>query len=383
MQSDFPIVRMTGPHRGGDGVDVRPVPVRGAAEDAEAISVLGLLNTVLRYRATIIGIALALATVVVVASAARPRSYRSAASFVPQSRRAQSGLSGLAAQFGVNLAANEPGQSPQFYVDLLGSRTLLGAAVDGEYAIRTDSGAVRTTLVELYGREERTPPLRREEAIKALGRDVRASVSTKTGVVVLTISARNAELAQQICDRLLQLLNRFNLESRQSQAASERTFTERRLNEVRGQLRAAEDRLQAFLLRNREYRNSPTLQFEQDRLSREVNFLQQLHTTLAEAFEQAKIEEVRDTPVITVVEAPEVPVRPVPRGLVAKGLLGLVGGLVLGTLLAFAREYSARAQQRSTDESADFRALRRVALDDLRRPWRPFARLFSRTRAAS
>src|SRR3712207_7894583 len=49
--------------------------------------------------------------------------------------------------------------------------------------------------------------------------------------------------------------------------------------------------------RNRDYRNSPELTFQQERLSREVSRVQQLYGRLSEAYEQAKIEEVRDTPV--------------------------------------------------------------------------------------
>jgi hypothetical protein len=51
---------------------------------------------------------------------------------------------------------------------------------------------------------------------------------------------------------------------------------------------------------------------------------------MAESFEQSRLEEIRDTPVITVIEPPIVPVFPDRRGLARKALLGLVlgGGLV-------------------------------------------------------
>ena len=70
----------------------------------------------------------------------------------------------------------------------------------------------------------------------------------------------------------------------------------------------------------------PELNFQQERLQRQVQLQQQLYTTLSQSFEQAKIEEVRDTPVITVVEPPEAPVRPDPRGLVRNAFLTIILG---------------------------------------------------------
>jgi uncharacterized protein involved in exopolysaccharide biosynthesis len=145
-------------------------------------------------------------------------------------------------------------------------------------------------------------------------------------------------LAEQLVLSFLDEVNQFNLETRRSQAASERTFTEQRVQEVRHELRRAEDDLQRFLQRNRDYRNSPQLTFEQDRLAREVAVRQALYTTLSQALEKAKIEEVRDTPVITVVERPEMPAKPDGRGLLRKGLLALVVGTAIGVGFVLGRD---------------------------------------------
>jgi hypothetical protein len=83
---------------------------------------------------------------------------------------------------------------------------------------------------------------------------------------------------------------------------------------------------------------------------------------------------VRDTPIITVIDAPRTPVLPDRRYLALKGLVGLVGGLVLGIALALLRHVFAATQRSRADEYAEFEALRRDALADLRRPWRPLTR---------
>jgi len=65
---------------------------------------------------------------------------------------------------------------------------------------------------------------------------------------------------------------------------------------------------------------------------------QQVYTSLVQNWQEARIREVRDTPVITVLENPRLPVVSEPRRLVLKGILcGLAGG-ILGALIALLAE---------------------------------------------
>ncbi len=344
----------------------------------EEISLLGLANLLFRHRMVVLGAALFGFTAAVVLTLVAPRVYTAHSSFMPQTRKAMASISGLAAQIGLALPATEGGQSPAFYSDLLESRAILGDVVTGSFEFTTDAGPSRGTLVDYYRAKGRTPALRRDAAIRDLADDVTASTVQRTGVVNLSVTVRDPALAVQINQRLLDLLNQFNLRTRQSQAAEERRFTERRMAEVRQDLRTAEDRLQRFLQRNRDFRNSPELTFQADRLEREVDMQQQVFTTLAQAFEQAKIEEVRDTPVITVVQRPEAPARPDRRGLVLRALGGLLMGLVIGAAVAVWKSYAANLRLLPSSEAAEFAVLRRQAKRDLLRPWGPLARLFRR-----
>jgi uncharacterized protein involved in exopolysaccharide biosynthesis len=105
---------------------------------------------------------------------------------------------------------------------------------------------------------------------------------------------------------------------------------------------------------------------------------QQVFNSLAEAYEQAKLEEVRDTPVLTVVEAPTPPVRPDSRGVIKKALAGLLVGGVIGGLVALLREAAARLNAQGQPEVGEFRRLARGFRNDLRRPWLPVRRWLGR-----
>jgi len=308
----------------------------------------------------------------------RPRTYRTTAGFMEQSRTSTVSATGIAAQLGLSVAGMGGSQSPQFYVDLLASRAILGPLVDRRYRLRTPSGDREATLVEIYRAPGRTPALRREAAIDKLGGAITTSVAAATGVITLNVDAPSPDLAREIAASAIELVNTFNLERRQTQAGAELRFTERRLAEVRAELRAAEQRVENFLEQNRTYVTSPALRLTYDRLTRDVDLRQQVYITVASAYEQAKVDAIRDIPVITVIAPPEAPVRPRPRRLVQWTAVAIFVGLLLGIIGAFSREYMLRTAASNELDADEFRALKHEALGDLRRPWRPALRFLGR-----
>jgi uncharacterized protein involved in exopolysaccharide biosynthesis len=181
----------------------------------------------------------------------------------------------------------------------------------------------------------------------------------------------------QIARAVLDQVNVFNLNRRQEQAAGERQFIEGRLADAQAQLSQAENNLEGFLSENRDFRSSPSLTLEYDRLNRNVNSRQSLYNALATSYEQAKIEEVRDLPVITVLEPPELPILPDPRGGKRRVLIGVIAGLLLGTLVSFGRDRLAVNRNVHSDEFAEFAALKQSAVSDIRHPWRRVSSLFA------
>ena len=347
-------------------------PVRHAQRSMEddEISLLELGNVFLRRRGTI------LRTVLVVTLAAlafillTPRTFTAVTSFVPQSPGGGgSGLRGLAGQFGFALPSENPGESPQFYAELVKSREILGALareefrflVPGEEAQEPEvqSGTL-PDLLELESRAE-NPELRREAAIRWLGGAVSVSTGRETGTVKVSVSTPWAGLSKVLADRILEMVTEFNLQTRQSKAAAERRFVEGRLTEAMDSLRAAEDRLESFLENNRQFlaarSSSPELSFQHERLQREVVMRQQVYTGLAQAHEEARIAEVRNTPIITLVESPELPVRPDSRGGSLKLALGIMLGGMLGVFLAFMREFADRSRREEGEEYREFSSL--------------------------
>lgn len=341
----------------------------GHERGTEEVTLVQLVNVVLRHWRMVLLLPPLLAFAVGVFSLTRVRTYTAGASFIPQgSGDPGNGIASLASRLGLSVVGAQT-NSPQFYADLLVSREILEAAVQTHYAFPTDTGTASGTLTELFN-VEGAGPIRLRRSFLELQRRLSIGTRVVTGVVELSVTARSPALAEQIIARLIELVNDFNLEWRQSQATAERRFIEGRLQEVRGELVQAEDALERFLEENRRFDNSPELAFEYDRLNRQVDMRQAIVTDLSTAYEQARIAEVRNTPVITLVERPVGSARPNARGTVLKVLLALILGLMLAVLIAFSREFLARTRARQTEDVGEFIALRNDMLRMLRHPLR-------------
>jgi uncharacterized protein involved in exopolysaccharide biosynthesis len=347
----------------------------GDADEERQISLLALFNVLMRRRRLIAAVAALAALITAVVTLARPRVYTVSATLMPQSapQVGAGALSGLAAQFGVSLGSSSAGQSPAFYAELLRSRVILEGATSARYEVHDDGKARRGSLADLLGIEARTPERRQLLTRLWLADNLKVSTTRETGLVRVSVSTRWPELSLQIADTLLARLDSFNRERRRTNAGTERAFVEERLRDSQGHLQVAEQQLLSFLQRNREYANAPLLAYEYERLQREVMREQTLNTSLAQAFEQARLEEVRNTPVVTVIEPPELPARPDSRLLLVKLLVALVVGTLIGSLLALASAGFGGAGTASADRE-EFIALRRATLQDLRRPWRVLTR---------
>lgn len=365
-------------------------------ENERTFSLIEYLNVLLRHRWKVLGVPLVLAGLIAAWTVLQSSTYTADTTLMPQSGGAAgqfSQISGVAAQFGIEVPSGQAGQSPQFYSNLLTSRRLLEDAVttryrtlpereaggnsqttaqgehpaESEEAAVSDAGTDDRTLVDLYEVQAPSQPEAVAKAARRLRHAVSVSTNTETGVVTLEVTTPWPRVSKQVADRLIELVNRFNNRVRQTQASAEAEFVADRLQEARGELRAAEDSLENFLQRNVSWQQSPELRFEHDRLQRRVSLKQQVFTSLASRFEEARISEVKNTPVVTTVTPPEIPVRADPGRLPMKVVLGLVLGGMIGVFWAFGSEYAEQARTEDIDDYREFLSLRDDAVEDVRR----------------
>lgn len=316
------------------------------------ISLARLGVMIIEGRRTILRSSLGLTGFVLLLSLVLPRSWTASATFMPQGDQLQlsSSLASLAGQFGVSLgapSASAPG--PQFYVELARSREVLGSVATRSYSVADTLGLIfnRTldgSIAELLKLEPRRTHLQTFAAIEWLKeRGVSATASLDVGVVRLSATTKWPDLSLAIVNGVLDEVSRFNQETRQSEAAAERRFVGDRMAAAELELRAAERDLQDFLRGNRMFQASPELLFEHDRLQRNVQMRQGVFTALAQSFEQARISEVRNTPVINIIERPSVAPKPDDIYLAFRLIIALVIGAMSGLGWLILKERGQRA----------------------------------------
>jgi len=339
----------------------------------EETSLLGFLNVLLRHRG-LVALCSIVGGVLLGASAVNaPRMFFAFSSFTVRGAKAPSQLSGVAQQLGLTMGSLDENQSLAFYGDLVTSGVILGPVARKPY--KTSAQGSEQSLASVFGIEEKNPNVAASRAQDELVSRVSVTTTPRTGVILVRVRAERPMVAQQILENILTELDAYNLMLRRKRAVAEREFVEKRLSDVSVALRQAESNLSTFLQTNRDYTSSPVLRMEFERLQRAVRMRQQIYTAVAQSFEQAKVEEIRDLPTVLVIDQPEArrsSERPIA---LRRTLLGLIAGLFVGIVLAFVRERAAETREAGTSAYTEYSALKRKAFGDLARPWGPFARL--------
>ena len=263
-----------------------------------------------------------------------PSRYRAKAAFQAENPPNEPPLGGgLAGALGSQLASLPLGGTqnrPQLLADLLLTDAVLRHVVHATFLWAGQP----QTLVTIYGYATKPrPELRDYLAIKKLHKAVSVDVDIRTGIVRFDVEAYTPELALALAETTLVALNEANVGLRQRRGSAERAFTAQRSADARVTLAAAESTLALFNQTNRNLQTSATLQLEQARLRRNVDMAQQLFLQLQLQEEQAALQELRNTPTISVIDPPVLPA----RHSWPNRPLAVVTGLLIGLLVAYLR----------------------------------------------
>jgi uncharacterized protein involved in exopolysaccharide biosynthesis len=325
----------------------------------DEISVLGVVTLLMKWRRTIAGLGLLGAITGLAVGLLSTRVYQSFAIFIPQAspEGTMSGLAAAASQFGVRLPTSGGSNwGLPVYVELLTSSALL-EPMAADTMIVTEQRGKRVALLDLLKVRDPDPRMRRDIGIRKLGKIITATEVRPLEAVKISVTTPWPSVSYRLAQQLLQGLNEFILEKRKSQATAELQFVEGQARDAEVALRASENKLQTFLQQNRSLGSSPELTFERDRLQRDVTLNQQMYGTLLQSREEARIREVRDTPVLTIIEDPRLPLVGEPRNSVQRAVLGGIAGCILGIMIALLVERMMKIRSEPSETTRDFLAV--------------------------
>jgi uncharacterized protein involved in exopolysaccharide biosynthesis len=225
-------------------------------------------------------------------------------------------------------------------------RSLLERTLTTPFPVPSVTGATDSApLIDILDIQEDNPRQRMESGVEWLRDHSSANVDAKTGTIEFSVELPDPDLAAAVASHMVGLLNDFNQRTRNLRARERRKFTEARSLEAQKDFEIAEDSLRDFLTRNRQFEFTPQLLFERNRLERQVTLRQEVYQTLRREFEIARIEEVNDTPVLTVVDPAVAPAKPSSPRRVRMALVAAVLGGLLGLSLAFLYQYLERSRE--------------------------------------
>jgi len=179
-----------------------------------------------------------------------------------------------------------------------------------------------------------------EEALERLEELVSVSEDRKTGLIHIDILTEEPQLSADIANYIAKAANDYIQAENSFEASRDRNFIEERLIVVKNELNKAENKLKEFRQENRRLADSPELQLEQGRLLRQVEMKQQVYITLQQQLELARIDEVKQTPVIHTLDVAEAAIKKdKPKRKLIVILSMMLGGIV-GTIIKLSKNSS-------------------------------------------
>lgn len=237
-----------------------------------------------------------------------PRYYRSTATILPdleKNKFASLGqLQGLA-----NLAGLTTGTTDlsRLYPAIAASDAVLRSVILQRY--RTTAFSDSVDLIRYFKLDEGSEEKNMDEALKTLRGLLSVSNDAKTGIVTLWVEMREPQLAADVLNAIIGQVDAFMRLKRTTSASEQAKWIAERLGQVEPELRGAEEALKDFREKNRRVSDSPELLLRQERLIREVTVKSTITVELKKQLELAKIEEIRNVPIVNVLDAGIAPVK--------------------------------------------------------------------------
>jgi len=231
-----------------------------------------------------------------------PNRYTSTAVILPSGKAER--FSALKAMAGLSdmLGSSDANSSTLFPV-ILRSNLVRDSLLSKTYEFSFKDEPMKLTLADYLKIDD---PDRRRLALEKM---TTVSSDTRTGEISLAVETKYPAFSQALVSEYLNQLEIFNLYSRRSEAGERVRYLARELEEREQALRAAEDSLESYQSRNRNWAatSSPPLLKDISRLKREAEAKAQTYAYLLQEFEIAKLDAQKDVPVVRILDKASLP----------------------------------------------------------------------------
>jgi uncharacterized protein involved in exopolysaccharide biosynthesis len=260
--------------------------------------------SILWHSRKFIGIVTGVVTVAaIIISLILPESFKSTAILLPDADKSKlgslgGGVSDFAALAGVSVGGE--GSIVKLYPTIIKSESVLKTVIYTQYKTKEYPDSVN--LIQYWKIKEKNPEREYEAALLNLRTGLDVALDLKTAVLTMSIETNEPQLSADILNNTICAADKFIRTKRNTNASEQRKWIEARLVEIKADLSKAENALKEFREKNRMVSGSPQLLLDQERFVREVQINSTMYTELKKQYELVKIEEIRNTPIINVLD---------------------------------------------------------------------------------
>ena len=175
-------------------------------------------------------------------------------------------------------------------------------------------------------------------ALESFGEIIDYDQDPKSTFSVISVTTSDPVFSKKLAEVILAELERLNRYFKSQNVNQKISFINQRIASVEDDLKESEQELKTFNEKNRQI-SSPALQLEEERLTRNVEIQKNIFLTLKQQLELAKIEEVQESSIFQILDAPQLALGPSNKNLKFSVLLSGVLGLGLGIMFGFIRSF--------------------------------------------
>lgn len=212
-------------------------------------------------------------------------------------------LSSLASLAGVSVGQGSP---TGVYQNLLTSEAVLYPMIYAKYKTEEFKDSVNLIQYFKVKPDESLPANLRDrdmflKEFESLAKSrITTDLDKMTNILTISVKMPEAGLSSDVVNNIVTSLDSYIRTKRKSFATDQMEYIQKRMVQVQDSLADAENKLKNFREQNRVVVQSPELMLEQSRLTRNVEILNAVFVELSKQSELAKIDQIKDTPIVNV-----------------------------------------------------------------------------------
>ena len=236
--------------------------------------------------------------------------YSSQISLYPAKKDLMQGL-GQFQSLAVGLGMSSPNNNQDFNIpDVVESRLIANKVLNQEWLSEL---GVKKTLIELwdmkkipwynfFNNNNLDSAIIKDRAIKEFHDRIEVLEDRSSGLIRINLTLEDPLISASVANFIGEQVQNYIQKENSAQSTKEKIFILSRLKIVKNELEASELELKGFKERNRGYEDSPDLFMTFSQFFREVEAKKQVYLTLQQQLELARIEEVKQTPILHVLD---------------------------------------------------------------------------------